>query len=57
MTNRESHEEAAGMGLEPAFFTSNGIDPDAEAKDTARKRQAEKLWELLATAPETEVAA
>jgi hypothetical protein len=29
MTNRQAHEEAAGMNLEDAFFTANGIDPDA----------------------------
>lgn len=30
MTNREAHEQAAGMPLEPMFFSRNGIDPDAE---------------------------
>lgn len=30
MTNREAHEEAAGMGLEGSFFSMNNIDPDAE---------------------------
>ena len=30
MTNREAHEEAAGMQLEDLFFLRNGIDPDAE---------------------------
>lgn len=30
-TNREAHEEAAGMGLEDAFFRFNKIDPDATA--------------------------
>jgi hypothetical protein len=29
MTNREAHEEAAGMQLEDLFFVLNGIDPDA----------------------------
>lgn len=28
-TNRQLHEETAGMGLEEAFFRLNGIDPDA----------------------------
>lgn len=28
-TNREAHEEAAGMGLCNEFFTISGIDPDA----------------------------
>lgn len=27
-TNRQIHEDAAGMGLEDAFFRMNGIDPD-----------------------------
>lgn len=30
MTNREAHEEATGMNLDPMFFALNGIDPDAE---------------------------
>lgn len=30
MTNREAHEEAAGMNLSDLFFTMSGIDPDAE---------------------------
>jgi hypothetical protein len=29
MTNREAHEEAAGMGLDDMFFRFNKIDPDA----------------------------
>jgi hypoxanthine phosphoribosyltransferase len=28
-TNREAHEEAAGMGLDNRFFTMNNINPDA----------------------------
>lgn len=28
-TNRQLHEEAAGMNLEDSFFTISGIDPDA----------------------------
>lgn len=28
-TNREAHEEAAGMGLDGSFFAVNGIDPNA----------------------------
>ena len=28
-TNRQAHEEAAGMGLCPEFFALNKIDPDA----------------------------
>ena len=27
-TNREAHEEAAGMGIEPMFFRISGINPD-----------------------------
>jgi hypothetical protein len=30
MTNKEAHEEAAGMSLDPLFFILNGIDPNAE---------------------------
>jgi len=30
MTNREAHEEAAGMNLDDKFFKFNGIDPDVE---------------------------
>lgn len=30
MTNREAYEEAAGMALDPLFFSINRIDPDAE---------------------------
>jgi hypothetical protein len=30
MTNREAHEEAAGMNLDARFFTFNNIDPNAE---------------------------
>jgi hypothetical protein len=33
MTNREAHEEAAGMGLCNEFFIFNRIDPDAEYKE------------------------
>lgn len=32
-TNRQLHEEAAGMNLEDSFFTMNGIDPDAFPND------------------------
>lgn len=28
-TNRQAHEDAAGMNLEDSFFKVNGIDPDA----------------------------
>jgi hypothetical protein len=34
-TNRQAHEEAAGMGLDDAFFRMNNIDPDAEYVDKA----------------------
>jgi hypothetical protein len=30
MTNKDAHEEAAGMNLEPLFFKLSDIDPDAE---------------------------
>lgn len=30
MTNREAHEEAAGMPLSDIFFKVNRINPDAE---------------------------
>lgn len=33
MTNREAHEEAAGMGLDDMFFRFNKIDPDAESSE------------------------
>lgn len=33
MTNREAHEEAAGMGLDNSFFRISGIDPDAEYRN------------------------
>jgi len=33
MTNREAHEEAAGMNLSDMFFRFNGIDPDAEYQE------------------------
>jgi hypothetical protein len=29
MTNREAYEQAAGIGLDDAFFSFNGIDPNA----------------------------
>lgn len=34
-TNREAHEEAAGMGLCPQFFKISGIDPDAPFEPNA----------------------
>ena len=33
MTNKEAHEEAAGMALDPLFFILNGIDPNAEYEE------------------------
>jgi hypothetical protein len=33
MTNREAHEEAAGMPLDSSFFAINGIDPNTEYVD------------------------
>lgn len=38
-TNRQAHEEAAGMALENAFFFINGIDPDAEYKDEQGQKE------------------
>lgn len=35
-TNRQAHEEAAGMGLDNLFFWINGINPDAEYKESIR---------------------
>lgn len=35
MTNREAHEEAAGMGLCESFFIYNNIDPNAECVEDA----------------------
>jgi hypothetical protein len=42
MTNREAHEEAAGMGLEPAFFEFNKIDPNAEYVENKEDRSVEE---------------
>jgi hypothetical protein len=39
MTNREAHEEAAGMALDPLFFVVSGIDPEAEYKMNSRATQ------------------
>lgn len=33
MTNREAHEAAAGIPLDPLFFAVSGIDPDAAADE------------------------
>lgn len=46
-TNREAHEEAAGMGLCSEFFTLNRIDPDApyvEVPVVAVKNKPESFW-------------
>lgn len=40
MTNREAHEEAAGMGLDSLFFIANGIDPDAEYVEPCNEDEA-----------------
>lgn len=37
-TNREAHEEAAGMGLCDEFFKLNGIDPDVPYSDSFERR-------------------
>ena len=39
MTNREAHEQAAGMPLEDLFFILNKIDPDAEFKKAAAEKE------------------
>ena len=41
MTNREAHEKAAGMALEPMFFVFNGIDLDAEVEENAEAAEGE----------------
>ncbi len=41
MTNREAYEEAAGMGLEDAFFRFNKIDPDAVYEPSLKAFRAE----------------
>lgn len=43
MTNREAHEEAAGMGLDDMFFRFNKIDPDAPAERTTLEDAVECL--------------
>ena len=35
-TNRQAHEEAAGMGLCDEFFSVSGIDPDALYSDNEK---------------------
>lgn len=39
ITNRQAHEEAAGMGLCDEFFTLNHIDPDAPYHPRAKETQ------------------
>ena len=43
-TNREVHEDAAGMGLDNSYFASQGIDPD-EAYHKTRSHNAAKALE------------
>jgi hypothetical protein len=43
MTNREAHEEAAGMGLDGSFFAINKIDPDAEYVEDAPQDTTEAV--------------
>ncbi len=53
MTNREAHEDAAGMGLDDAFFKFNKIDPDAECiedeeeQDDCKTKQLDGLFITL----------
>lgn len=46
MTNREAHEEAAGMGLDDMFFRFNRINPDEEYKGKPMNEQQQTV-ELL----------
>lgn len=39
MTNREAHEEAAGMSLDDRFFIFNDMDPDAEYVENRESNQ------------------
>lgn len=48
MTNREAHEEAAGMPLDDIFFKVNRINPDAEyIEPKSRIRASMNLNDLL----------
>ena len=48
MTNREAHEQAAGMPLDDIFFKVNRIDPDAEyIEPKPRIRVSVNLNDLL----------
>ena len=47
-TNREVHEDAAGMSLDNRYFASQGIDPDAEYHNT-RSHNAAKALEKMDT--------
>lgn len=42
-TNREVHEDAAGMGLDNSYFASQGIDPDEEYHKTRSHNAAKAL--------------
>jgi hypothetical protein len=51
-TNRHLHEEAAGMGLEDAFFRMNGIDPDARPAPSSRVAgEGLRPWQRFDGAP------
>jgi hypothetical protein len=48
MTNREAHENAAGMALDDMFFKVNRIDPDAEYQEPKpRIRSTMNLNDLM----------
>lgn len=56
MTNRQAHEQAAGMSLAPEFFAINGIDPDARViakfMDAESQRRALDLGKRLGAMPD-----
>lgn len=43
-TNRQVHEEAAGMNLDDAFFTFNKIDPDAVHVEEMPEKYKDPVW-------------
>lgn len=47
-TNREAHEEAAGMGLCDEFFTTSGIDPDAPYEEAEEPQETQRELPKLA---------
>lgn len=43
LTNRMVHEEASGMGLDESFFSTSGIDPNAEFEPSHSRHCAWRL--------------